>query len=384
MHVRVSPFTSFAEFHDVSPRALECAEEYRVNVLLARVGFATTLLRDGSEKSGGRRLAEAGDWTEAVRFLLAVVGTGAEREFLAGVRSAQPTWNAALRAVAKRARSLVDALAIDQLSDTSPNDDGVPRGYANVTTVLARMLDRAGGSQVPADTDALRVFRRSLEAGSRRAPSGVFAPLILAPGDLGVRGSTNAQWRRDQPSTSGVTMRYPSRLLTDEWQRAFGAKRRTRGGVVVIDQSGSMDIDPAELEGLLRRAPGALVLGYSHRPGDVSATPNAWVIVRDGVLARRYPSGNVGNGVDGPVLAWAAARARPGEPVVWVTDGQVTDSNDHPSDALTLACADLVRRHRIRLVRELSGAAGALACHRPLVHSEFGRVGRKLLENRAF
>ena len=58
------------------------------------------------------------------------------------------------------------------------------------------------------------------------------------------------QWRRARPSTSGVTMRYPSRLLTDDLQRAF-AQRTCRGGVVVIDQSGSMDIDPVELSALL-------------------------------------------------------------------------------------------------------------------------------------
>lgn len=383
MHVRVSPYRSFVEHHDVSLRALECAEEYRVNALLARVGFATSLLRDGSEKSGGRRIAETGDWPEAVRFLLAVLGTGAERDFLSGVRLAQPGWMSGLRAVSKRARTLVDGMDNDDLSDTSVDDGGVPRGYANVTVALARVLDRAAGSQVPVDPDALRVFRRSLEVGSRRAPSGVFAPLVLDVSGLDGRGAPSAQWRRDQPSTSGVTMRYPSRLLTDDWQRAFGTKRRSRGGVVVIDQSGSMDIDPVQLAALLSRAPGTLVLGYSHRPGDVASKPNAWILARGGLLARRYPSGNVGNGVDGPVLAWAVARARPGEPVVWVTDGQVTDSNDHPSEALTVECANLVRRHRIRLVRELAGAAGALGCHRPLVHSDFGRVGRKLLENRA-
>jgi len=380
MHVRVSPYRSFVEHRDVSSRALECAEEFRVNVLLDRLGFAVTLLRDGSEKSGGRAIAEKADWPEAVRFLLAVVGTGAERDYLAGVRAAQPTWMSGLRAMSKRARKLVDSMHVDELGETALDDEDVPRGYANVTVVLARMLDRAAGSQVPADPDSLRLFRRSLEVGGRRAPSGVFASLMLDQSGLAIRVDPNSQWRRDRPSTSGVTMRYPSRLLTDDLQRAYGAKRRSRGGVVVIDQSGSMDIDPDQLSALLLRAPGALVVGYSHRPGDVMATPNAWVLVHNGVLARRYPSGNVGNGVDGPVLAWAVARARPGEPVVWVTDGQVTDSNDHPSEVLTLECATLVRRHRIRLVRELSGAAGALACYRPPVHSDFGRVGRKLLE----
>ena len=31
------------------------------------------------------------------------------------------------------------------------------------------------------------------------------------------------------------------------------------------------------------------------------------------------------------------------EPLVWVTDGQVTDSHDHPDESLTADCAELVR-----------------------------------------
>ena len=378
MHVRVSPHRSFKEHRDVSARALECAEEFRVNVLLGRLGFAATLLRDGTEKLGGRRIAEAADWPEAVRFLAAVVGTGAERDFLSGIRGAQPTWMVALRAVSKRARKLVETMHVSEIGDTTLDDQGVPRGFANVTVALARLLDRAASSRIPADPDSLRLFRRSLEAGARRAPSGVFAPVVFDERGPGIRVGPNASWRRDRPSTSGVTMRFPSRLLTDDQRRAFSSKRRSRGGVVVIDQSGSMDIDPVQLAALMMRSPGALVVGYSHRPGDVMATPNAWVLVKHGVLARQYPSGNVGNGVDGPILAWAVAQARRGEPVVWVTDGQVTDSNDHPSEALSLECANLVRRHGIRLVRELRDAASALACYRPPVHSDFGRVGREL------
>lgn len=383
MHVRVSPHQPTNEFGDVCARALECAEEFRVNTLLARSGFATSLLRDGTEKAGGRGVGEANDWPEAVRFLLAVLGTGAERDYLAGVRISQPTWLPALRAVRKRVLKFVLTTTVADLSDTSLNERDVPTGYANVTVVLARMVDRAASAQIPSDADALRTFRRSLEPGARRAPSGAFATLVFDAGGLSIARKSPAQWRREQPSVSGVVMRYPSRLLTDDMRRAFSSKRRCQGGLVVVDQSGSMDIDPNELAALVARAPGALVVGYSHQPGDVSAKPNAWILAQRGTLARRFPSGNVGNGVDGPVLRWAIARARSNEPIVWVTDGQVTDSNDHPSDALTAECAALVTRHRIRLVRTFSDAATALARHRPLVHSDFGRVGRKMLENRA-
>jgi hypothetical protein len=67
---------------------------------------------------------------------------------------------------------------------------------------------------------------------------------------------------------------------------------------------------------------------------------------RGGRTASLLPGGNVGNGVDGPVLRWAHRTRRSGERIVWVTDGQVTDSNDHPNPRLSRECAELVRRHQ--------------------------------------
>jgi len=79
-------------------------------------------------------------------------------------------------------------------------------------------------------------------------------------------------------------MRYPSRLLTDPQQRAFSHTARRDGGVIVIDQSGSMDVTSQELERLLRSAPQALVVGYSHRrkrPHEGSQTPSEAAPVSD-------------------------------------------------------------------------------------------------------
>ncbi len=78
----------------MAPRALECAEELRVNTLIGRLHFDLALLRDGSEKVVGAD-AEGGDWAEAICFLMAVIGTGAEKEFLAGVRQIEPSWTPA-------------------------------------------------------------------------------------------------------------------------------------------------------------------------------------------------------------------------------------------------------------------------------------------------
>jgi hypothetical protein len=389
MHARVSPHLRehYATLVDVSPRALECAEEFRINTLVARLGFDVSLLRDGSEKSGGRRLGEAGDWSEALCFMLAVLGTGSEKEYLAGVRQVQPSWLAGMRAVRKRSLAIVDALASSSLGATRLNDDRLPSGYANATVVLARLLSQSMVARPPVTPEALRAFRRSLEPGGRRPATGHFADLVFDESVEMTPRRRAGGLRRARPATSGSTMRYPSRLLTDDARRAFAQRRSVHGGIVLIDQSGSMDLDESALKALLRRAPDALVLGYSHRPGDGGATPNVWVLADRGAVARTCPSGNVGNGVDGAVLRWAMKRRRAHEPIVWVTDGQVTDSHDHPDEALTAECAALVRRHRIRLVRSMSDVGPALSAGRiagPAQWAQFGRIGRKLLETQRF
>ena len=71
MHAQVSPHAEHLRkaLDEVSPRALECAEELRVNTLLGRLGFDISLMKDGTEKPGGRRVPEAEMWPEAICFL---------------------------------------------------------------------------------------------------------------------------------------------------------------------------------------------------------------------------------------------------------------------------------------------------------------------------
>lgn len=389
MHARVSPhlLAHYGETEELSPRALECCEELRINTLIERLGFNVSLLRDGSEKAGARRIAGSADWSEAVCFLMAVLGTGGEKEYLAGIRQVEPTWLPGLRAVRKRAFTVVHALPSVSLGATRLTEEGFPSGYANSTMVLARILTQTMQARPPSTPEELRNFRRSLEPGGRRPPTGRFAPLIFDETLSMSPRPRSSGMRRERASTCGPTMRYPSRLLTDERKRAFARRASRHGGIVIIDQSGSMEIDATSLAVLLRRAPDALVIGYSHRPGDLGLTPNIWVLADRGSVTTTIPSGNIGNGVDGSVLNWAIRQRSHSEPIVWVTDGQVTDSHDHPDDRLTIECAQLVRRHRIRLVKELDQAGPSLSGTRTTTTShrnEFGRLGRKLLEMRGF
>ncbi|MEI8148471.1 MAG: hypothetical protein WCG62_05270, partial [Actinomycetes bacterium] len=256
----------------------------------------------------------------------------------------------------------------------------VPAGFLDVTVRLARLADRVAGAQAPSTAEEFKQFRRSLQPGGRRPPSGTFAPLVLDTTLEYEAVQPRVGGRRLCPEVCGTGGARINRLLTDPQQRIFTRRRVGAGAVVVIDQSGSMDIPVDELEALLKAVPGVTVLGYSHRPGDAVSNPNAWLLADRGCRALRWPLGNVGNGVDGPVLRYALTLRRNRDRVVWVTDGQVTDSNDHPNEGLSGECAELVRRHHIFLVRTLGEVPGCLRNGgvQSLQLGEFGRIGRKL------
>jgi len=174
--------------------------------------------------------------------------------------------------------------------------------------------------------------------------------------DLTVEGALG---RRKRPAPSGIHPRRIHRLLVDPERRVFEAKARGRGGVVLIDQSGSMSLDSDDIERLLRAAPGCTVIGYSHLAGSTDV-PNIWVIAHRGRVASTVPLGNTGNGVDGPAIEFAAARRRADEPFVWVCDGRVTNRRDSATDEVFEICAELVQRHRIHMVADVDDADAAL------------------------
>ncbi len=378
MHARVSPARPVV-VEAVSTRALECAEEYRVNLLLARQGFPVGALCDGSERAGGRQLGEHGAFADALFFALAVAGTGAERPFLAGLRAAKVPWVGAVKALVVRAAEMAKEWSTELLADTAEVPGG-PRGYLATTIPLARLVSLAAGARPPRDAAETRRFRAALRPGGRRPPSGRFAEVVVGSWDLDV-APVRPVSRRRRPAATGTVMSRPGRLLTDPQRRAFTRAGRGPGGIVVVDLSGSMDPDPEALTAMVHSAPGCLVVAYSHRPGDLGGAPNLWVVADRGRVATGWPSGQVGNGVDGPALEWALARRRAGEPVLWVTDGQVTDSNDHPDPDLTDRCAQLVLKHRITLIRTVEEVPRALRRSPGVGESRtwtFGRVGRRL------
>ena len=351
MHARVSPVAPVIveAWPDLSPRAVECAEEFRVNELLRRIGFDVDELRDGSERLAGERLAATGEWAELACFAAALSGTRALSDLVRGVRRVAGEWAAACRAIERELGGVVRRVPTSSIASTALGPAGLPLGFATHTRRLAEVVDLWAAAP-----------RAGVRRTARPRATGTFAPLLLDEAvelDRRVHGACVVRRAR---AAYGRRVLRPDRLVTDPARRVFERRASCRGGVVVVDQSGSMAITEHELVSLLAAAPGAFVVGYSHAPGS-QAVPNAWVLADRGRAASRVRAGNVGNGVDGPVLRFALGRRRGREPVVWVSDGQVTDSTDHADPGLAVECAQLALRHGIQMVTGVPEAVGRLA-----------------------
>lgn len=137
------------------------------------------------------------------------------------------------------------------------------------------------------------------------------------------------------------------RLLTDG--RAFrrDIRKPQKGGTILIDASGSMDLSGDDIRAILDRAPAATVAMYSGRNagfGTVSVIAKAGRMATDREIDRRRDQVGGGNIIDGPALRWLATQA---EPRTWICDGIVTGKGDSRRLNLTLEANRLAKAGRI-------------------------------------
>lgn len=368
MHAKVSPADGEAMVkasidNSVSMESLIGAEEFRVNMLIAHQGFDIDALADGSESRTGKIIGENKDWNGMVRFMSAIAGTKAGADFLRGLKTTNPEME-------KEARELQKAMnkylrnakkrGIKTIASTSPCGNGLPVGFNNFTIPLARMIESLikpeGKDGEPSDFDSEELPKvKQLANGG----AGLFARLIEkeVPKNRHIDGKLG---RKRIATNIGRNPRRINRMLTDPEMRIFDRHAKGKGGVVLIDQSGSMKLSENDIQDIITQAPGCVIIGYSHRVGS-DTTPNVWVIADRGKVASELPDGNGGNGVDGPAIRFAQSKRRNGEPFVWVCDGYVTDGKgDQYYANLGEECATLVKRHQIHMVDDVTEAVTAL------------------------
>jgi hypothetical protein len=374
-HAKVSPKMvdpRVAAHYGVTDDMLRACEEFRVNMLVGKAGFDVNELRDGSEGRTGEIAGTNNDWNNALTMMIACAGTKSATDFLRGVKKANPDMEASLRKIhnALKARWRKQTrhshkVAADtrehRLSVGEEESTTIPVGYRKFTVEYAKWL-----SQFLVNTDELAddgdiEFPDAEEVGKqvRSAGSGTFARLV----ELSVpkpRSVDGRMGRKRVATNIGRNPRRIERMLTDPEQRIFDRRTRGKGGVVLIDQSGSMSLTENDVWKIVEAAPGCVIIGYSHRAGTTDE-PNIWVMADRGRVCADVPMGRGGNGVDGPAIRFAQKRRRAGEPFVWVCDGLVTDgTHDRPSDALSEECANLVVKYGIHMTKDVEQGVSAL------------------------
>ena len=402
VELRCSPadpavYKSLANYYKdqgITENILRASESARISTITGKFAdkFGLTSEPDGSEKTRGKNLASAGTpaaWDQAVEFTLKYHGTKSFDSFASGVRTVNPEWSKQLRNLKKRISNTLNGSA-RSLGDTTPVNygDGItgPAGFSN-TIYTASIVREYLSDSYRAPNDMKRM-REALE--EKRAqnygdvdPKDISNEGHLTPSDMSVEddipdgfefGDDSAfaklrvcdtlpltvevagyMHRKRKAMTSGRRIAYPSRMLTDPQRRVFGTKVRVRGGIVVIDISGSMSLSQEDIEAIVTTAPAAVIIAYSDCNDDPA--PNAWVLANRGWRVKEI--GNIGghnNGVDGPALTWAIRHRHRNEDIVWITDGQVTGVSGSGNLELAKQCAKLVKKHKIIMIPSVQEA----------------------------
>lgn len=130
---------------------------------------------------------------------------------------------------------------------------------------------------------------------------------------------------------------------------------------MLVDTSGSMSLDAADLDRILRETQGAAQVAIYSGKGERGELR---IVARGGRRAAAChlePFGG-GNIVDLPALDWLA---RQPAPRIWISDGGVTGVGDSSSAEIRRRCKRVVARGRISQVEDVDGAVRVMRCGKP-------------------
>lgn len=415
MHAKITPAEDLEKWlarKVATWDALQAVEEIRVNYGIHCAGFDLDELTDGNEDADGEYAAINGEWRKAVLFAVATAGTSGGKRFLVGVRRHNKTWATALQKIQKHVWKQIEGahtgkigrkrVRTENIFSTEVNSNGLyPAGFS-WTERWAEYVDRLGelppqerkpkkkgtkksdeaqgesqgdedgdsqGEQNGenedesetitdrgGDSDYENVLRRTKPLQSQRGPD-KWSTLVWGKVPL-TAVSKGRLGKRRVAMPYGRNPRRIGRLYTDPQRRVFDHERRAKGGIVLIDGSGSMSLTRANVLNILKVAPGATVAIYSDMD-EGQGRPNIHIIAQDGkcVEEKNMPEFGAGNGVDLPALEWAIEqRKNKKTPIVWVTDGGVCVPNGGWDDTLALVCMRTAKNGNVVCVDHVEDA----------------------------
>lgn len=374
MRAKVSPVElvipdEYSEMKGISPQVLDACEEVRINALNRHVGNNPDDIDRRELPAIVERAVQANDVNTLTELIVRTHGTKTSNNLARAVRVASKKFGKPGAAqFAKELRKVIrsydysykDAYYKGHVADTDTTDymvDGklqrLPSGY-RYTLALAHGIHRFLRSN-PVLTGSKPTPGEGSIPEAEDVPSS-FAPLILDKLHLTERVA-GRMGRKRSATNIGINPRRIHRYLVDPDKRIFDKRIKGIGGVVLIDQSGSMSLSEEDVWDIIKASPGCIIIGYSDGGG---AEPNCWVLAENGKVVSKVRPGNGGNGVDGPALLFALTKRKKGEPLIWVCDGHVTGRGDHATPALAKWCAKVVANHKVHMVPDVPSAVSAL------------------------
>ena len=350
-----------ARKHKIHFDVLQAVEDARVNTKLAELAIDA---KDGALPGEvvtvlAKNLLRRGDLRSAVLTMVAVQGCGANEEQFRQVIEGHPQGPNIIR-LAEMARKALWATGNPKFRDTIRVAKWLQLMLENVENEGVLPFSRwksTGGSGAGGFKQALDLATQ--QGVTRRSTTKVPWGKMKLETPPRVRRIDGYLGRGRIASEEGTVPRNIHRQLVDG--RVFQRVRRQRGGTVLIDCSGSMNLAATDLKRILEHSPGASVAAYSGN-------------VRDGVLrilasgGRQVddrwigaPAGGA-NVIDGPALQWLSKQAKPR---IWVCDGQVTGVNDRMSAINSLECAALCHQRTIERCNNVADGVTVLRGMRP-------------------
>lgn len=149
-------------------------------------------------------------------------------------------------------------------------------------------------------------------------------------------------WKqRHKPQYVG-SLRYIHRSITD--MKVWGLKDRSIPPLaVLIDCSGSMEIESAAISAILEKQPASIVAGYSGegaRGAVYVIGANGKYATEDKIEKTRINCG-FGNIVDGPALVWLSKQKGR---KIWISDGYVTSAMERRTREAGDFCGEFIKK----------------------------------------
>lgn len=421
MHARITPAESIGDWVKrgiASWDSLQAVEEIRVNYALQKAGFDLSHLTDGYEDADGEMAVIQDDWRAAVRFAVSSAGTAGGKRFLVGVRRQSKHWASALQKIQKHFWKQIEGAESGKLGRRRVRTEPVfstdvhysiglaPAGFA-WTEKWAEYLDRLGAMPAPSKTGptkkkvatktgAKKDSESETQEGEGQSDKSEESSDNSSSVDITDSGEPiedtlrklnplnygggNSEWgkliwgetilsavskgtlgKKRTAMNYGRNPRRIARLYTDPQRRIFDHERRSKGGIVLIDGSGSMSLSREDVIKILKVAPGATVAIYSDMD-EGRGKPNIHILAKSGkcVEEKNMPQFGAGNGVDLPALEWAIAQRKGKEPIIWVTDGGVCGTTGSHTQPIALQCIKTAKANKVICVDHVNPAVQAL------------------------